>query len=198
MQSFSLFQITYSRTPSTTRHCRVFSGKTALIWSATAFQLALVGEILCKGCNDIGSRRLELIKTGSRAIITDMLFIEAWNGVLTLVPSVSVSTISVCLIRARFWIFFYTFAASKVMFDITFGYIVAYRETLERSTSSKKLFSELVLSSAFCKQYWVCARLVYLRHFVTSADFHLWKVIQIACGKNLVLNKSSLLTLCGS
>lgn len=35
-QSFPLFQITWSRTPSTTRRCKIFSGKTALIWLATA------------------------------------------------------------------------------------------------------------------------------------------------------------------
>ena len=120
-QSLPLFRIMWSRTPSITRHCRVFSIKTALIWSATVLQLAFAWKILCNNYNNEGSRRLELIKTGSRAPIADILCIEAWNRVLISVPSVSVLTISICLVRACFWIFFSTFTASKIMFDITLG-----------------------------------------------------------------------------
>ena len=163
-----------------------------------ALHLAFVREILCKSYDNVGSGRLELIKTGSRASITNMLCIETWNGVLILVPSVSISTISICLDRACFWIFLHTSAASKVMFSITPGYIVACREALERSTSGRKSLSKLVLSSAFCKQYSVCARLVYSRHSVISIDFHLWRVMQIAYWRDLVSSRLRLLTLCGS
>ena len=179
-QSLSLFWIMWSRILSITRRFKVFSGKTALIWSATALQLTFDREILCKSCNDVGSRWLELFKTLLRASIANMLCIEAWNGVLISVPSVFVSTISIHLVRACFWIFLHTSAAPKLLFGITLIYIVACRKALERSTSGRNSILELVLSSIFHKQYWVCARLVYLRHSFISADLYLWKVMQIA------------------
>lgn len=67
-----------------------------------ALQLVFTKEILYKSCNNIGFERLELIKTGSRALIADMLYIKAWTEVLILVSSVSVSIIFIHLIRAYF------------------------------------------------------------------------------------------------
>lgn len=134
---------------------------------------AFAREILCKNCNDVESRKLELIKTSLKALITNMLYIKAWNRVLTLVSSVFISIISICLVKACFWIFFYTFIAFKIMFDITLGYIVICKETLKRSIFDRKLFLELMLFLAFCKQYWIYIRLVYLRYSVILVDLYL-------------------------
>lgn len=138
-------------------------------------------EILYKNYNNVGFGRLELIEIGLRALIADMLYIKAWIGVLTLILFISISTIFICLVRVFFWIFLHIFAASKVMFDITSEYIIVCGEILKRSTFGKKSLLKLVLSLAFCKQFWICIRLVYLRYSITSADHYLWKVIQIVC-----------------
>lgn len=42
-----------------------------------ALQLMFAKEILCKNCNNIGSRKLKLIKTGLRASIDNLLCIKA-------------------------------------------------------------------------------------------------------------------------
>lgn len=99
MQTFSLFCITWSRTFFITRYYIIFSSKTTLIWLTTALQLTFSREILCKNCNDIGSRMVELIKIGLWASIAIMFYIEAWYKVLTLLPFVSVLIISICLLR---------------------------------------------------------------------------------------------------
>ena len=67
-----------------------------------ALKLVFAGKILCKGYDDVQFGRLELIKTGSRASIAEMLCIEVWNGVMISVPSVFVLTISICLVKICF------------------------------------------------------------------------------------------------
>lgn len=130
-------------------------------------QLAFITRILYKDCDNKGSGRVKLIKIDLKPLIVDTLYIEVWSKVLIFAASVSVSIMSVCLVKACFSIFLYVF---KVKSGITPRYIVICREVVERLTSGKKLLSKLLLSSTLCKQYWECTRLAYLRHSIISAD----------------------------
>lgn len=69
----------------------------------------------------------------------------------------------------------------QIKFDITFRYIIIYRQIPKSSTSVGKSLSEL----SFCKYYWVYTRLIYLKHFVTFINFQpieeIWNQAIQAC-----------------
>ena len=97
--------------------------------------MAFAEEVLCKSCDDVGSERLGLVKTVLRALMIDMLRIKAWIRVLTLALFSFVSTISICLAKAYFSIFFHKSTVFEVMSEIILEYIVACGKALERSIS---------------------------------------------------------------
>lgn len=151
MQNLPLFWITWSKTPSTTRHHKEFSDRTIWIWLAIALQSAFAYTILCKSYDGERSGRVKLVRISLRTPIVNILFIEAWSGVLIFAISISVSTMTICLIRGYFSIFLYKYTVFKVKSSIISGYIVACGEAVERLTSSRKSISELLLSSALRK-----------------------------------------------
>lgn len=134
-------------------------------------QLTFAAIILSKDYNNKEFERIKLVKIGLRASIIDIFCTEVWSRVLILAISVSDLTISICLVRAYFPIFFHKAVFSKVNSIIIPRYIAVWEDVLERSTFGKKLSLELLLSSAFYKQYWMYTRLIHLRYFIISADF---------------------------
>lgn len=101
----------------------------------------------------VGSNKLKLFKTGLGALITDILYIDAWTKVLILALFVSVLTISFYLFRTCFWIVFHNFVDFKIISSIISRYIIVYKKILKRLTLDKKLLLKLFLSLIVCKQY---------------------------------------------
>lgn len=110
-------------------------------------------EKLDKNCDNVRLWKLGLVKTGLKALIANMLYIKTWAKVLTLILFGSVSIISIHLVRAYFWIFFYKFVYSRVRSKRIFRYIVTYIKILKKLISGRKSPSKLALSLTFPKQW---------------------------------------------
>lgn len=80
-----------------------------------------------------------------------MLCIETWDRVLILILIDFVLIISIYLIRAYFWNFFFKFTVSKVLSNIILEYIVACEKILKKSILGKKSLLKSVLSLVFHK-----------------------------------------------
>lgn len=104
-----------------TRFYKIFTSKTIKIWSAIALQLAFADIILFKNHAGKRSGRIGLVRIVSRDPIVDIHSTEAWNRVLILAVSISISIISICLARAYFPIFFYKAISSKMKSVIILG-----------------------------------------------------------------------------
>lgn len=78
-------------------------------------------KVLSESCDNRGLGRVKLIKISSRASNIDMFYIKDLSKLLILAATVSVSKMTICLVKACFSIFVHKSTVFKVKSGITSG-----------------------------------------------------------------------------